>query len=121
MLLASLPSIVQKRKVTVFGSARTRPCPHYHLVARTFARRMTEAGFMVITGAGDGIMHAAQEGAGRENSFGLNILLPFEQGANPFIANDPKLIYFKYFFTRKLLFVKEAHAVCAVSRWLWHA
>jgi uncharacterized protein (TIGR00730 family) len=100
-----------KRKVSVFGSARTPADAPINQVARTFARRMTEAGFMVITGAGDGIMHAAQEGAGRDNSFGLNILLPFEQGANPFIANDPKLIYFKYFFTRKLLFVKETHAV----------
>jgi uncharacterized protein (TIGR00730 family) len=65
---------------------------------------------MVITGGGDGFMHAAQEGAGREKSFGLNILLPFEQAANVVIANDPKLVYFKYFFTRKLIFVKETHA-----------
>ena len=70
----------------------------------------SQAGFMVITGGGDGFMHAAQEGAGRENSFGLNILLPFEQPANAVIANDPKLVYFKYFFTRKLIFVKETHA-----------
>ena len=65
---------------------------------------------MVITGGGDGIMGAAQEGAGKENSFGLNILLPFEQGANSTIADDPKLISFKYFFTRKLMFLKESHA-----------
>jgi uncharacterized protein (TIGR00730 family) len=71
---------------------------------------MVQAGFMVITGGGDGFMHAAQEGAGREKSFGLNILLPFEQAANVVIANDPKLVYFKYFFTRKLIFVKETHA-----------
>jgi uncharacterized protein (TIGR00730 family) len=71
---------------------------------------MVQAGFMVITGGGDGFMHAAQEGAGREHSFGLNILLPFEQVANAVIANDPKLVYFKYFFTRKLIFVKETHA-----------
>jgi len=66
---------------------------------------------MVITGGGNGIMGAAQEGAGREHSFGLNIMLPFEQGSNPIIANDPKLIIFKYFFTRKLMFVKESHAL----------
>src|SRR3989442_13034941 len=65
---------------------------------------------MVITGGGDGLRKAAQEGAGREHSFGLNILLPFEQEANEVIANDPKLLHFKYFFTRKLIFVKEADA-----------
>jgi uncharacterized protein (TIGR00730 family) len=72
---------------------------------------MVEAGWMVITGAGDGIMGAAQEGAGGEQSFGLNIRLPFEQGANPWIATDPKLVTFKYFFTRKLFLVKEASAL----------
>jgi uncharacterized protein (TIGR00730 family) len=98
------------RKVTVFGSARTTPeAPTYGL-ASSFARQIAEAGFMVITGAGDGIMRAAQEGAGREGSFGLNILLPFEQEANDVIVNDAKLIYLKYFFTRKLIFVKQAHA-----------
>ena len=66
---------------------------------------------MVVTGAGAGIMGAAQEGAGGERSFGLNIRLPFEQGANPWIAADPKLITFKYFFTRKLFLVKEASAI----------
>src|SRR5215475_12505838 len=70
-------------------------------------RRMHKA---VTTAGNDGFMHAAQEGAGREKSFGLNILLPFEQAANIVIANDPKLVYFKYFFTRKLIFVKETHA-----------
>jgi hypothetical protein len=100
----------QVRKVTVFGSARTAPDTAVYRLASTFARRIAEAGFMVITGAGDGIMKAAQEGAGRERSFGLNILLPFEQEANSIIANDAKLVYLKYFFTRKLLFVKEAHA-----------
>lgn len=98
------------RKVTVFGSARTKPTAPAYLLATTFAQRIVEAGFMVITGAGDGIMRAAQEGAGRDHSFGLNILLPFEQSANDIIVNDPKLVYFKYFFTRKLIFVKEAHA-----------
>src|SRR5215510_9885145 len=98
------------RKVTVFGSARTLPSAPIYAVARAFAQRIVEAGFMVITGAGSGIMRAAQEGAGREKSFGLNILLPFEQEANEFIVDDPKLVYLKYFFTRKLLFVKESQA-----------
>jgi len=100
----------QVRKVAVFGSARTRRESPVYSLASTFAKHVAEAGFMVITGAGDGIMKAAQEGAGRERSFGLNILLPFEQEANEIIVNDPKLVYLKYFFTRKLLFVKEAHA-----------
>jgi len=98
-------------KVTVFGSART---PADHPVSRQahgFGKRMTGAGWMVITGAGSGVMGAAQEGAGRERSFGLNIRLPFEQEANPWIADDPKLITFKYFFTRKLFLVREAHAM----------
>ena len=100
----------QVRKVTVFGSARAgREFPIYD-IATAFARRIVEAGFMVITGGGDGLMKAAQEGAGREHSFGLNILLPFEQEANEVIANDPKLLHFKYFFTRKLIFVKETDA-----------
>jgi hypothetical protein len=99
------------RKVTVFGSARTTPSEPIYDLACAFTRRIAEAGFMVITGAGDGLMKAAQEGAGRERSFGLNILLPFEQEANEIIINDPKLVYLKYFFTRKLLFVKESHAV----------
>ena len=98
------------RKVTVFGSARTPQTDPAADAAREFGRRMVEAGFMVVTGAGAGIMGAAQEGAGGERSFGLNIRLPFEQEANPWIASDPKLITFKYFFTRKLFLLKEAHA-----------
>src|SRR6266704_179719 len=98
------------RKVTVFGSARAHASHPAYGLAKAFAQRMVQAGFMVITGGGDGFMHAAQEGAGRENSFGLNILLPFEQTANAVIANDPKLVYFKYYFTRKLIFVKETDA-----------
>ena len=98
------------RKVTVFGSARTSQTDPSAEAARQFGRRMVEAGWMVVTGAGAGIMGAAQEGAGGERSFGLNIRLPFEQEANPWIASDPKLITFKYFFTRKLFLVKEAHA-----------
>src|SRR6202035_689007 len=76
-----------------------------------FARAMVAQKYMVITGGGDGIMGAAQKGAGRENSFGLNIRLPFEQRANPIIEGDGKLINFNYFFTRKLNFVKETHAL----------
>jgi uncharacterized protein (TIGR00730 family) len=98
-------------KVTVFGSARTPPEHPVSLQAASFGKRMTEAGWMVITGAGSGVMGAAQQGAGREQSFGLNIRLPTEQEANPWIAADPKLITFKYFFTRKLFLVREAHAM----------
>ncbi len=100
-----------KRKISIFGSARTAPSEAIYRQSARFSRRMVEAGFMVMTGAGDGIMRAAQEGAGREKSFGLNIVLPFEQSANVFIKNDPKLMHFKYFFTRKLFFVKEANAI----------
>lgn len=98
-------------KISIFGSARTSPeAAEYH-AAETFARRMREEGFMIITGGGDGIMGAAQKGAGRERSFGLNIRLPFEQQANETIIGDPKLAEFNYFFTRKLNFVKESHAI----------
>ena len=99
------------RKVTVFGSARAASSEAAMASALLFGRKMTEAGWMVVTGAGAGIMGAAQEGAGGERSFGLNIRLPFEQEANPWIASDPKLITFKYFFTRKLFLVKEASGV----------
>jgi uncharacterized protein (TIGR00730 family) len=98
-------------KISFFGSARTPSDDPNYKLASAFAHRLVQHGFMVITGGGDGIMGAAQEGAGCENSFGLNILLPFEQGANATIAHDPKLVTFKYFFTRKLLFVKESHAL----------
>jgi uncharacterized protein (TIGR00730 family) len=99
------------RKVTVFGSSRTPRHEPAAVAAHEFGRRMVEEGWMVVTGAGAGIMGASQEGAGAERSFGLNIRLPFEQEANPWIASDPKLITFKYFFTRKLFLVKEASAV----------
>lgn len=97
-------------KVAVFGSARTRPEAEEYKLAKSFAAKMVEKGFMVITGGGVGIMGAAQEGAGAEKSFGLNIRLPFEQGANETIHGDPKLINFNYFFTRKLNFAKETNA-----------
>jgi len=98
------------RKVAVFGSARTKPEMAEFQLAVEFSRKMTEAGYMIITGGGDGIMGAAQKGAGAEQSFGLNIRLPFEQKANETIEGDPKLIDFHYFFTRKLSFMKETHA-----------
>jgi hypothetical protein len=98
-------------KISIFGSARTAPDDPAYQLAYQFCRRMVEEGFMVITGGADGIMRAGQEGAGREHSFGVNILLPFEQGANAVIAEDPKLITFKYFFTRKLMFQKESNAI----------
>ncbi len=95
-------------KVAIFGSARTpEDDPDYH-TARTFARAIVDQGWMAITGAGPGIMTAGIEGAGADNSFGVNIILPFEPGAAEPIANDHKLINFRYFFTRKLAFVKES-------------
>lgn len=100
-----------RRKIAVYGSARTKPEEPEFKAAERFARRIVEEGFMVITGAGDGIMGAANKGAGRDNSFGLNIRLPFEQDANEAIAGDRKLANFNYFFTRKLTFVKEAEAI----------
>lgn len=99
------------RKVTIFGSARILPSSTGYQLAVDFARRVTQLGFMVLTGAGGGIMQAGNEGAGRSHSFGLNIDLPFEQDANPYISGDPKLINFKYFFTRKLFFLRESDVV----------
>jgi uncharacterized protein (TIGR00730 family) len=99
-----------RRKVSIYGSARLPTDTPLYDLARRVAALLSQQGFMVITGAGDGIMRAANEGAGRENSFGVNILLPFEQEANPSIVDDPKLMTFKYFFTRKLFFARESHA-----------
>jgi uncharacterized protein (TIGR00730 family) len=99
------------RKVTLFGSSRTEEWEPGYLQAVTFAREITQVGYMVITGAGEGIMKGGQAGAGREKSFGMNIRLPFEQVPNVYIQNDAKLITFKYFFTRKLAFIKETHAL----------
>jgi uncharacterized protein (TIGR00730 family) len=99
------------RKVATFGSARTQENDAIFRTAERFARAIADAGFMVITGAGGGIMEACQRGAGRERSFGVNIRLPFEQSPNQVIHGDTKLIAFNYFFTRKLFFIKEAHAV----------
>src|SRR5467141_1404988 len=99
------------RKVTIFGSARTQPTKTEYKQAVEFARKIAEAGFMVITGAGPGIMQAGHEGAGPEKSFGANIRLPWEQAANPIIQHNKKLITFKYFFTRKLTFVRYSDAI----------
>ncbi|MFQ5579299.1 MAG: LOG family protein [Nitrospiria bacterium] len=100
-----------RKKISIFGSARSNPAEPIYGQAAEFSRKIATKGFMVITGAGEGIMRAAQDGAGPGNSFGVNIMLPFEQGANEFIENDPKLMTFKYFFARKLFFVKEANAI----------
>ncbi len=99
------------KKVSIFGSARIQmDDPNYQLAAQ-FGKLLSQNGFMVITGGGPGIMQAGNEGAGREHSFGVNIILPFEQAPNAFIADDKKLMSLKYFFTRKLLLVKETNAV----------
>jgi uncharacterized protein (TIGR00730 family) len=99
-----------QRKVAIFGSARTQPDdPLYHQ-ARRFASAIAERDWMVITGAGPGIMEAGIEGAGPDRAFGVSIRLPFEAATSQFIADDPKLIHFRYFFTRKLAFVKESDA-----------
>jgi hypothetical protein len=99
------------RKVTIFGSARTQPDRVEYQQAADFGKKIVRAGFMVITGAGPGIMQAGHEGAGPEKSFGANIRLPWEQGANPVIAEDKKLVTFKYFFTRKLIFIRQSDAI----------
>ena len=99
------------RKVTIFGSARTQPSKMEYQQAAEFGRKIAEAGFMVITGAGGGIMQAGHEGAGPEKSFGVNIRLPWEQSANPVIQHDKKLATFKYFFTRKLIFIRHSDAI----------
>ncbi len=104
-------ALKNRRKVTVFGSARTPADDPTFQQAVEFGRAVAEAGYLVITGAASGIMEAGHVGAGRENSIGVNILLPFEQSANSIIHGDGKLMHLKYFFTRKLLFVKESDAV----------
>jgi uncharacterized protein (TIGR00730 family) len=99
------------RKVSIFGSARTAEQHDDYRQAAAFGKVMAEAGWMVITGAGGGIMAAGHGGGGPDASFGLAIRLPFEQRTNEFIANDPKLVHFKYFFTRKLMFVRFSNAI----------
>lgn len=95
-------------KVSIFGSARTTENDPLYAAARDVARHLAEQGWMVITGAGPGIMQAGMEGAGRERSIGVSIRLPFEQSANHVIAGDPKYVSMRYFFTRKLMLVKES-------------
>ncbi len=103
-----------RAKVTMFGSARTQPDdPLYHQTRR-LAADFAERGWMVVTGAGPGIMAAGMEGAGRENSMGVTIRLPFEEAANEFIDGDEKLVAMKYFFTRKLMLVKESKGFVAL-------
>jgi uncharacterized protein (TIGR00730 family) len=97
-------------KVTIFGSARVRPDSKEYEQARAIAATLASHGWMVVTGAGPGIMAAGMEGAGTDLSIGVNIRLPFEQGANPIIAHDDKLVSMKYFFTRKLMLIKESRA-----------
>ncbi len=99
------------RKVTVFGSARTQPGDPLYEMAKLFGKKLAEAGYMVITGGGEGIMQAVNEGAGSEHSFGVNIRLPFEQKPNAVIEGNPRFITYKYFFNRKVAFLKEADAV----------
>lgn len=102
------------KKVTVFGSARTRPEDPAYQLAKGLAAELAEAGWFIVTGAGPGIMLAANEGAGRERSFGVNIQLPFEQEANQFLVGDEKLVEMRYFFTRKLMLSKESSAFIAL-------
>lgn len=101
----------QRKKVTVFGSARTAPGEPIYQTCVDFCRMLVEHGYMVITGGGGGIMQAGNEGAGAENSFAVNIHLPFEQDTNPVMNQDKKVITYRYFFNRKVAFLKEAHAV----------
>jgi uncharacterized protein (TIGR00730 family) len=98
------------RKASIFGSARTKADDPLYEQARRLARTLAERGWMVVTGAGPGIMEAGIEGAGPDNAFGVSIRLPFEGTTSAFLADDPKLVNFQYFFTRKLTFVKESDA-----------
>jgi len=100
-----------KKKVTIFGSARTEPDDFSYRTCVDFSRKLAEMGYMIITGGGSGIMQAGNEGAGSENSFAVNIYLPFEQSPNIVMANTPRLITYKYFFNRKVAFVKESDAI----------
>jgi len=100
-----------KKKVTIFGSARTLPEEPMYQTCRNFAHSLAQKGWMIITGGGGGIMQAGNEGAGSESSFAVNIRLPFEQSANVVMLKNPRLITYKYFFNRKVAFVKETEAI----------
>ena len=100
------------RKISIFGSARTSPDDPSYVLARRAAELAVEAGFDVMTGAGGGVMEAANSGAGCQHSFGLNIDLPYEQHTNPYLSDcEGRLLYFRYFFTRKLFFLRESDAL----------
>ncbi|MEB3265477.1 MAG: LOG family protein [Cyanobacteriota bacterium] len=100
------------RKITVFGSARSQPDSAAARVAHDLSQLAVQAGFEVMTGAGGGVMEAANRGAGCDHSLGLNVDLPFEQHPNPFIdAPAGRLLHFRYFFTRKLFFLRESDAL----------
>ena len=98
------------KKVIIFGSARSKPSSAEYKMAEEFARKLTDKGYMIVTGGGPGVMEAGNKGAMAGKEFGLNIRLPFEQKPNPYIDEKDKIINFKYFFTRKLVFVKETDA-----------
>jgi uncharacterized protein (TIGR00730 family) len=100
-----------RKKVTIFGSARTAPQDEMYRKCIRFSRLLADKGYMIITGGGPGIMQAGNEGAGSENSFAVNIRLPFEQKPNPVMFRNPRLVTYRYFFNRKVAFVKEADAV----------
>jgi uncharacterized protein (TIGR00730 family) len=99
-----------ERKVSIFGSARIKPDDPLYAQARDLAALLADRGWMTVTGAGPGIMQAGMEGAGRERSIGVSIRLPFESGANDIIAGDDKHVSMKYFFTRKVMLIKESQA-----------
>ena len=99
------------RKVTIFGSARTRSDESIYEMASLLGQKLSESGYMVITGGGPGIMQAANEGAGTEHSFGVSIRLPFEQKSNPILDGHPRNIMYKYFFNRKVAFLKQSDAI----------
>ena len=101
----------QRKKVTIFGSARTEPGEPIYQTCIQFSRELAARGYMIITGGGGGIMQAGNEGAGSENSFAVNIRLPFEQSPNVVMARNPRLVTYKYFFNRKVAFVKESDAI----------
>lgn len=100
-----------RKKVTIFGSARTERDEEMYQKCIRFSRNLADKGYMVITGGGPGIMQAGNEGAGSENSFAVNIRLPFEQKPNPVMYRNPRLVTYKYFFNRKVAFVKESDAI----------
>ena len=99
------------RKVTIFGSARTQSDESIYEMASLLGQKLSESGYMVITGGGPGIMQAANEGAGTEHSFGVSIRLPFEQKSNPILDGHPRNIMYKYFFNRKVAFLKQSDAI----------